>query len=207
MRHRSDVPDVVQDRSCLTDQQSRKLTVVSPGAGHGRLVDCPRALVEKERYRRNIGLSALHAHIALALLFGVVERVGVQKRADKLTTHIFEAEFEMRVLVARMVAAIKSGRANIQPLLVRDFVGVDQARRVTGARRRNGGIERMRERIAQGHTRRSRFHPVRSGNAVKHAGLRGHVENRFYTEWVEWTKGGKKKRTGFRRSAEKQICV
>jgi hypothetical protein len=47
----------------------------------------------------------------------------VQKRPNELPAHVFEAKFEMRVLVDGMVAAVESTRANIQALLIGNFVG------------------------------------------------------------------------------------
>ena len=91
---------------------------------------------------RDVGLRAVEAHVALALLLGIVEGMRVQERPDELAADIFEAEFEMRVLVDGVMAAEKSGGADVDALLVGDFFGTDQARRVAGARRGDGGIDR-----------------------------------------------------------------
>ena len=94
---------------------------------------------------RHVGLRAVEPHVALALLLGVVEGMRVQKRPDELAADVFEAEFEMRVLIDGVMAAEKGGRADVHALLFGDFLGIDQARRVAGARRGDGGIEGMRE--------------------------------------------------------------
>src|SRR5947208_21132 len=82
--------------------------------------------VEKERDRRNVGLRAIHADVTLALLLGIVERMSVKEGPDELTTDVFEAEFEVRMLVNRMMTAEKSGGANVEALLVVDFFGTDE---------------------------------------------------------------------------------
>ena len=97
--------------------------------------------------RRNIRLRAVQPHIALALLLGIVERMRVQEGPDKLPAHVFEPEFEVRVLVNGMMPAEIRSRADRHALLFGDFLGADQARRIAGARRRDRRIERMREEL------------------------------------------------------------
>ena len=80
------------------------------------------ASLEEERDRRDVGLGAIEADVALALLFGIVERMRVKKRPDELAADVFQAELEMGVLVDGVMAAIKGGGADIQALLVGDFV-------------------------------------------------------------------------------------
>ena len=99
----------------------------------------------------------------------------MQKRPHKLPAYVFHAKFEMRVLVDRVMPAIEGGRANIESLLVRDFVGIDQARGIAGARGGDGRIERVQEGVTQSHPRRARFHQARVRSALKHARLCGHV--------------------------------
>jgi len=62
-------------------------------------------------------MRTVQPHIALALLLGIVERMGVKKRPDELPTHVFEAEFEMRVLVNGVMSAEIGSR----PIVTRCF--------------------------------------------------------------------------------------
>ena len=78
-------------------------------------------VVEKEGRGRDIGLRAIQADIALALLLGIVEGMRVEERPDELAANVFEAEFEMGVLVDGVMAAVKSACTDIEPLLVSDF--------------------------------------------------------------------------------------
>ena len=71
---------------------------------------------------------------------------------------IFQSKFKMRVLVNGVMSAKISGRADHHPLLIGDFFGTDQPRRIAGARRRDRRIESVREMIAQSDARRGRFH-------------------------------------------------
>ena len=84
--------------------------------------------------------------------------MGVQEGPDKLAADVFEAEFEVSVLVDSVMAAKKSGGADSHPLLFGDFFRTDQPWRVTGSRCGDGGIERMREMIAKGDARRGGFY-------------------------------------------------
>ena len=116
----------------------------------------------------------IESHVPLALLLGVVERMRVQKGPDKLPAHIFKAEFKMSVLVDGVMAAVKRGCPDLHALLVGNFLGTDQARRVAGARRGDGRIVGMSETIAQRDARRSGFkrHAVRLRGSHR---LSGHV--------------------------------
>jgi len=102
---------------------------------------------------RQVGLRAIETHVALALLFGVVKRVRVQERPDELPAHIFEPEFEMRVLIDRVVPAEKRPRTDHHTLFFGDFFARDEMGRIARSRRGHCGIERMRKRIAQGDAR------------------------------------------------------
>ena len=62
------------------------------------LVNLVRGFVEEKRKRRNVGLGAVESDVALALLFGIVKRMRVEKGPDELAADVFEAEFEMGVL-------------------------------------------------------------------------------------------------------------
>ena len=126
-------------------------------------------------------MGAIEADIALALLLGIVERMRVNERPDELAADVFEAEFEMRVVIDGVAAAVESGGADIYALLVGDLFGVDQARRITSAGGGDCGIVRMREGVAKRDARRGGFHQVVGGSPFEHAGLRGHVGLLFYT--------------------------
>ena len=101
----------------------------------------------------------------------------MQKRPDELAADVFEAKFEMSVLVDGVVAAIEGSGADIQALLVGDFVVVDEMRGIAGARSRDCGIERMKEGIAESDAGRARFDQAGFRCAIEHAGLRSHVGN------------------------------
>ena len=163
MRHRADVPDVGENFPSVALQQRGQLAVIAPGAGNRAFVNRALGGAESRRLGRQVGERVIQAHVALALLLGVIERVRVQERPDELPAHVFEPEFKVRVLIDGVVAAVKRGRANLQPLLVGDFFRPDDARRVTGARRGDGGIVGMREVIAQRDARRGGFevHAIR----------------------------------------------
>src|SRR5262249_6063604 len=180
MRNRPDVPDVVEDFAGVVDEQSGELSVVVPGPRNGLLIDGARLLVEIEVDRRNVRLDAVHPNVALALLLGIVEGMRVQKRPDELAADVFQAELEVRVLIDGVMAAVKRGGADVQPLLVGDFLGLDEMRSVAGARRGNRGIKRMRESVAKRNARRSGLNLLRGTRAFEHAGLRCHLGTSFY---------------------------
>ena len=94
-------------------------------------------------------MRAVHADVALALLLGIVKRMRVKEGPDELAADIFQAKFKMSVLVDGMMAAEKSGGADVQPLLVSDFFRGDKAGRITGAGGGNCGIERMRKTVTK----------------------------------------------------------
>ena len=182
MGHRSDVPDVAKDGPCIVDQKQRKFAVGRPGAGDGLFVDGAVSVVEEKGRVWDVGLRAIQADVALALLLGIVERVSVEKRPDELAANIFKAEFEVGVLVDGVMAAVKSGRADVQALLFGDFFGDDQARGVAGTSRCNSGIVGMREGVSEGDSGWSCFDEFAGTAAFEHAGLGGHDGNSFYTE-------------------------
>ena len=126
-------------------------------------------------------MRAVEADVALALLLGIVERMGVEEGPDEVTADVFEAEFEMGVLVDGVMAAVEGGGADVGALLVGDFFGADEARGVAGARGGDGGIERMSEGVAEGDARRSGFDELARARAIEHARLSSHVGNSFYT--------------------------
>jgi hypothetical protein len=176
-RHRADVPDVVQDAARVGDQESGEFAIIIPGTGDGAFIDFLAFFVEEERDGRDIGLRAVEADVALALLLGIVERVGVEEGPDKLAADVFEAEFEMGVLEDGVMAAVESGGADVEALLVGDFFGVDEARGVAGAGGGDGGIEGVSESVAEGDARRGGFDLFGGVRAVEHAGLGGHEKN------------------------------
>src|SRR5215469_3103396 len=105
----------------------------------------------------------------------------VQERPDELAADVFEAELEMRVLVDRVVPAIKRGGADVEALLIRYFFRRDQARSVAGARGGDGGIKRMREGIPEGDAGGAGIDVLAGVRTVEHARLGGHVGRLFYT--------------------------
>ena len=62
--------------------------------------------------------------------------------ADLRRGNILQPELEMRVLKYRVVAAIESQRPDRIALFVGDFAALDDARRITGARRRDRSVVR-----------------------------------------------------------------
>ena len=182
MRHRADMPNVEKDFAGLRKKKRRKFAVIRPGAGDSPFIDAAGFGVEEERNRGDVGLGTVHADITLALLLGIVERMGVKERPDELAADIFETEFEMRVLIDGMVAAEKSGGAYVETLLVGDFFWSDEMRGVASARGSDCGIERMREGVAESDARRSGLNEFAGISALKHARLGGHSRESFYTE-------------------------
>src|SRR5712671_3900556 len=124
-----------------------------PGAGDGLLVDGAGGGVEEKRFGRDVGLRAVEADVALALLLRIVEGMGVEEGPDELAGDIFEAEFEMGVLENGVMAAVESGGADVEALLVGDLFGADEARGVAGAGSGDGGIEGMSPGVAEGYAR------------------------------------------------------
>ena len=120
-------------------------------------------------------MCTVEADIALALLLGIVKGMGVQESPDELAADVFQAEFEMRVLVDGVVAAVKRGGADVEALLVGDFFGNDEARRVARAGRGDRGVEGMRKSVAKSDARRAGFDELAGTRAVKHARLGSHV--------------------------------
>ena len=82
-------------------------------------------------------MRAIKAHVALALLLGIIERMRVQEGPHTLSADIFEAEFKVRVLINGVMPAVVRGGANCHALLIGDFFCANQPRRIASARRRN----------------------------------------------------------------------
>jgi hypothetical protein len=116
------------------------------------------------------------------LLLGIVEGVGVEKGPDELAADILQAEFEMGVLVDGVMAAVESGGADVEALLVGDFFGDDQARGIASAGGGYGGIVGMREGVAKGDSGWGGFDEFAGTAGFEHAGLCGHVGESFYME-------------------------
>ncbi len=144
-------------------------------------IDFAALLVEVEIDGRHVGLRAVQANVALALLLGIVKGMRVEERPDELAADVFEAKFEMGVLIHGVMAAIESCGADIEALLVGDFLGADEAGRVTGAGGSDGGIERVREGVAERDARRGGFDEFAGASAIKHAGLSSHDGSSLYT--------------------------
>src|SRR6267378_113218 len=179
--HRADVPDVIQNGAGVGDQKRRELAVVVPGAGDGGFIDFLTPFVEEKRSGRNVGLRAVEADVTLALLLGIVERMRVEEGPDELAADVFEAEFEMGVLVDGVMAAVEGGGADVEALLVGDFFRADEARGVAGAGGGDGGIERVSEGVAESDARRGGFDEFAGARAIKHAGLSSHDGSSLYT--------------------------
>jgi len=94
-------------------------------------------------------LRAVEADVTLALLLGIIEGMSVKERPDELAADIFQAEFEMGVLVDGVMAAVERGSADVEALLIGNFFGRDEARGVTGAGGGDGGVVGMRESVAE----------------------------------------------------------
>src|SRR5207245_362170 len=107
--------------------------------------------------RGNVSLGPVQAHVALALLLGIVKGVRVQERPNQLPADVFQPKFEVRMLVNRVMAAVKRRRADRQPLLICDLLRTDDPRGVAGACGSDGGIIRTGEETTQGDARRRRF--------------------------------------------------
>src|SRR5258708_32596431 len=96
----------------------------------------------------------------------------VEERPDELAADVFEAKFEMGVLIHGVMAAIESCGADIEALLVGDFLGADEAGGVKRAGGSDGGIERVRESVAERDARRGGFGGVRAADGLKQSGVR-----------------------------------
>ena len=105
----------------------------------------------------------------------------VKKGPDELAADIFQAEFEMGVLINGVVAAVERGGADVKALLVGDFFRADQTGRVAGARCGDGGVKRVREGVAESDARRGGIDVFAGARAIEHARLSGHVGLSFYT--------------------------
>ena len=134
-------------------------------------------------------MGTLKAHVTLALLLGVVEGMGVKKRPDELAANVLDSEFEVRMLIHGVMPAIESGCADVEALLVGDFVGSNQARRVAGSGGGNRRIEGMRKGVSECDAWGRRLDRIRRRRTFEHAGLGSHVEKSFYTHGEERTKG------------------
>ena len=181
MGHGADVPDVAEDGAGVVDQEHREFAVGVPGASDGLFVDGAMSVVEKKRRVWDVGLRPIQADVALALLLGIVEGVSVEEGPDELAADILEAEFEMGVLIDGVVAAVESGGADVEALLVGDFFGDDETRGVAGAGGGDGGVVGMREGVAEGDAGRGGFDEFAGAAGFEHAGLGDHVVGSFYT--------------------------
>jgi hypothetical protein len=148
---------------------------------------------------RNVGLDAIHTNVALALLLGIVEGMGVKKGPDELAADIFQAELESGVLKDGVMAAVEGGGADVEALLVGDFFGGNEMVGVAGAGGGDGGVKWMSEGISESDARGGGLYRCAGRDAFEHAGLSGHVgesfymEKEFYTESTEDTEVAEKK--------------
>ena len=157
MRHRTHMPNVGEDSARLGFENLGELAIIRPGAGDGLLVNGALDRAEEIVFGRNVSLGAIQANVTLALLLGIIERMSMKERPDELAADVFEAEFEMRVLIDSMMAAVESCGADIDALLLGDFFGADDARRIACAGGGDSRIIGMREEVAQGDARRGSF--------------------------------------------------
>src|ERR1700737_5282828 len=97
--------------------------------------------------------------------------MSVEKRPDKLPADVFETEFEVRVVIDGVVAAVKGGRGDVEALLIGDFVRMNEAGRIAGARSGDGRIEGMGKRVAKSYMRRGGLDRVGDRDAIEHARL------------------------------------
>ena len=179
--HGTNVPDVIENGARVGDQKRRKFAVVIPGTSDGGFVEFLGLLVEEERGGRNVSLRAVQTNVALALLLGIVKGMRVEKRPDELAADVFKAEFEMGVLIDGVMATVERGGADVEALLVGDFFGADEARRVASARGSDGGIKRVSESVAESDAWRAGFDEFARARAIKHARLGSHDGTSLYT--------------------------
>ena len=126
-------------------------------------------------HRRYVGLRAIQTNVPLALLLGVVKRMGVQKRPNELPADVFEAKFEVSVLINSVMSAKKGAGTDIHALFLGDLFPINESWRVTGARGRDGGVKRMREAVAKSYARRCGFY-LRLRKRIRYRRqLRGHL--------------------------------
>jgi hypothetical protein len=71
------VPNVAEDFAGIWNEEGGEFAIVSPGADDGLLVDFLGVPVEIQIDLGNIGLRVVQADVALALLLGIVKRMGV----------------------------------------------------------------------------------------------------------------------------------
>ncbi len=113
VRTRFYVPDIAQNRARGWLEQARQLTVVIPSFGDGSLVNGAFGWAKMgRRFRWNICLCAVQAHVTLALLFRIVEGMRMQEGPDKLAADVLKAKFKMGVLIYGVVATIVRGRSD-----------------------------------------------------------------------------------------------
>src|SRR5690349_18952522 len=80
MRHRADVPDVAEDFARVSDEERGEFAVILPSARHRMFIDGAACRVKEKRFGWNVGLRAVEADVALALLLRIVKRMRMQKR-------------------------------------------------------------------------------------------------------------------------------
>ncbi len=94
---------------------------------------------------------------------------------------VFQSKFKMGVLKNSVMPGIKCRRADGQALLVGDFLGRDELRRVARPRGGDGRVINVRECIAQRDARDGRFNGYAFSGFMMWNGLRGHRSRAFYT--------------------------
>ena len=115
--------------------------------------------------------------------------MSVKKGPNKLAANILDPKLEVSVLIYGVMPAIESGGADVEALLVGDFVGGNQAGGVAGSRSRDRRIEGMRKGISECDAWWRRLDGIRRRRTFEHARLGSHVEKSFYTDGEARTKG------------------
>src|SRR5580698_5897278 len=158
MRHLAHMPNIAENLSRRGLQHVGQFTVMLPRAPDCGFIYRQLCRSKVRTRHRDIGLRVIQAHIALALLLRIVERMRVQEGPDKLAADVFQPKLEVRVLIYGVVAAEIGAGTDHYPLLVGDFFVTDQTGRIAGSGRGDSGIKGVRERISQRHPRRAGFY-------------------------------------------------
>ena len=79
----------------------------------------------------------------------VVEGMSVKKGPYELAANVLDSKLEVRVLIYGVMAAMERGCANVEALLIGDFVGRNQAGGVASSSGGNRRIERMRKGVSE----------------------------------------------------------
>jgi len=89
--------------------------------GDGLFVDGAVAGSKKKRFGRDVGLRAVEADVTLALLLGIVKRMGVEEGATNWRGY-FPGRIRNGRGWKRVMSAVKGGGADVEALFVGDFL-------------------------------------------------------------------------------------